>query len=138
LCRIIPLCEVFMNGKRLANRIIKECEKMGAEDVRLVDVRNRTPFFDFMVIATVDNTVLADAVLRQVTKAVRLENGVTTSIESSPESDWVVCDFGDTVFHVFVGADVRDRYDLESLWSPVARRHRSGSEGSTDGDSKEA
>lgn len=137
-CRIIPLCEVFMNGKRLANRIIKECEKMGAEDVKLVDVRNRTPFFDFLVIATVDNTVLADAVLRQVTKAVRLDNGVTTSIESSPESDWVVCDYGDTVFHVFVGADVRDRYDLESLWSPVARQKRRGTEERTEDDSKEA
>lgn len=126
-----------MNGKRLANRIIKECEKMGAEDVKLVDIRNRTPFFDFLVIATVDNTVLADAVLRQVTKAVRLDNGVTTSIESSPESDWVVCDYGDTVFHVFVGADVRDRYDLESLWSPVARRKRRGTEERTEDDSKE-
>jgi len=138
LCRTIPLCEVFMNGKRLANRIVRECEKMGAEDVQLVDVRNRTPFFDFMVIATVDNTVLADAVLRQVTKEIRLDDGVTTSMESSPESDWVVCDYGDTVFHVFVGADVRDRYDLESLWSPVARRRRGGTEGCAEGDSSEA
>lgn len=111
-----------MNGKRLANHIVRECEKMGAEDVKLVDVRIRTPFFDYMVIATVDNTVLADALLRQITKAVRLDEGVASSVESSPESDWVVCDYGDTVFHVFVGADVRDRYDLETLWSPHMRK----------------
>jgi ribosome-associated protein len=117
-----------MNGKRLANCIVRECEKMGAEDVKLVDVRNRTPFFDFMVIATVDNTVLADAVLRQVTEAVRLDPGVTASVESSPESDWVVCDYGDTVFHVFVGVDVRDRYDLESLWSAGKGHRRKGTE----------
>ena len=106
-----------MNGKRLANRIVNECEKMGAETVTLVDVRKRTPFFDFLVIATVDNTVLADALLRKVTKAVELDAGVTAFTESSPASDWVVCDYGDTVFHVFVGADVRERYDLEGLWS---------------------
>jgi ribosome-associated protein len=111
-----------MNGRRLANRIVKECEKMGAEDVKLFDVRIRTPFFDYMVIATVDNTVLADALLRQITKAAQLDEGITSSVESSPESDWVVCDYGDTVFHVFVGADVRDRYDLETLWSSHVRK----------------
>jgi len=113
-----------MNGKRLANRIVNECEKMGVEAVRLIDVRKRTPFFDFLVIATVDNTVLADALLRKVTKTVELDAGVATFTESSPASDWVVCDYGDTVFHVFVGADVRERYDLEGLWSQSLREGR--------------
>jgi ribosome-associated protein len=126
-----------MNGKRLANRIVKECEKMGAEDVRLVDVRSRTPFFDFLVIATVDNTVFADALLRQVAKAVQLDEGVPSLTESSPESDWVVCDYSDTVFHVFVGAEVRDHYDLEALWSPPARRGGKAPAEQTDEDADE-
>lgn len=113
-----------MNGKRLANRIVNECVKMGVEAVRLIDVRKRTPFFDFLVIATVDNTVLADALLRKMAKTVELDVGVTTFTESSPASDWVVCDYGDTVFHVFVGADVRERYDLEGLWSQSLREGR--------------
>ncbi len=112
-----------MNGKRLANRIVSECEKMGAESVRLIDVRKRAPFFDFLVIATVDNTVLADALLRKVAKAVKLDDGIVAFTESSPESDWVVSDYGDTVFHVFVSSDVREHYDLEGLWSsPPGRR----------------
>lgn len=106
-----------MNGKRLANRIVMECEKMGAEDVRLIDVRSRSPLFDFLVIVTVDNTVLADALLRRVLKEARPNVGAAVSVESGPESDWVVCDYGDTIFHVFVGGDVREYYDLESLWS---------------------
>ena len=113
-----------MNGKRLANRIVNECEKMGAEAVRLIDVRKRTPFFDFLVIATVDNTVLADALLRKMAKTVELDVGVTTFTESSPASDWVVCDYGDVVFHVFVGSEVRERYDLEGLWSQSRREGR--------------
>ena len=122
--RAICWCEVLMNGKRLANRIVNECVKMGVEAVRLIDVRKRTPFFDFLVIATVDNTVLADALLRKMAKTVELDVGVTTFTESSPASDWVVCDYGDTVFHVFVGADVRERYDLEGLWSQSLREGR--------------
>jgi ribosome-associated protein len=106
-----------MTGKRLANRIVKECEDMGAEGVTLIDVRKRTPFFDFMVIATVDNTVLADALLTRVARAVDPDRNTAFCVESRPESDWVVCDYGDTVFHVFVGAEVRDRYNLDALWS---------------------
>jgi len=122
--RAICWCEVLMNGKRLANRIVNECEKMGAEAVRLIDARKGAPFFDFLVIATVDNTVLADALLRKVAKAVELCAGVITLTESTPASDWVVCDYGDILFHVFVGADVREHYDLEGLWSPSLREGR--------------
>jgi len=107
---------------------------MGVEEVRLIDVRKRTPFFDFLVIATVDNTVLADALLRKMAKTVELDVGVTTFTESSPASDWVVCDYGDTVFHVFVGADVRKRYDLEGLWSRISR-HRAASAPGQDAES---
>jgi ribosome-associated protein len=123
-----------MNGKRLANRIVLESEKMGAEAVRLIDVRKRTPFFDFLVVATVNNTVLADALLRKVGKAVELDDGVATFTESTPASDWVVCDYGDIVFHVFVGSDVRQRYDLEGLWSHISR-HRAASTPSQDAES---
>lgn len=111
-----------MNGKRLANRIVNECEKMGAESVELIDVRKRAPLFDFLVIATVDNTVLADALLRRVMKTAKPDTGISVVTESAPESDWVVCDYGDVILHVFIGSDVRQRYDLEGLWSHIVRR----------------
>jgi ribosome-associated protein len=96
---------------------------MGAESVELIDVRKRAPLFDFLVIATVDNTVLADALLTKVMKTVKPDPGVSVVTESGPESDWVVCDYGDVVLHVFIGSDVRQRYDLEGLWSHISRRH---------------
>ena len=118
-----------MNGKRLTNAIVRECERMGVDGVTVLDVTGRTPFFDFLVLATVDNTVLADALLRNVHTKVRLDPGVAAFTESSPASDWVVCDFGDVLFHVFVGEEVRRRYDLEGLWQePRKRRSRTRSE----------
>jgi len=112
-----------MNGKRLANRIVNECEKMGAESVTLIDVRNRAPFFDFLVIATVDNTVLAGALLRKVAKAVDLDEAVVAFTESSPSSDWVVSDYGDTA-STCSWQRCAERYDLEGLWSPPPRKRR--------------
>lgn len=112
-----------MNGKRLANRIINECVKMGAEDVSLVDARKKTPFFDFIVIATVDNPVLAEAILRNVDKSVEPDPGVNVQTESSPDSNWFVLDYGDLLFHLFVGSEIRERYDLEALWSQTPHHH---------------
>ena len=76
-----------MNGKRLTNAIVRECERMGVDGVTVLDVTGRTPFFDFLVLATVDNTVLADALLRNVHTKVRLDPGVAAFTESSPASE---------------------------------------------------
>ena len=37
------------------------------------------------------------------------------SVDGTPESGWVLLDYGDVVVHLF-SADVRDYYDLEGLW----------------------
>ncbi len=112
-----------MNGKRLANRIVKECLSMGAEDLCVIDVRKKTPFFDFIVVATVDNAVLADAILRRLDRSIELDPGAVTRMESAAESTWFVLDFGDLFFHLFVGEEIRKRYDLEALWSETPRLH---------------
>lgn len=41
--------------------------------------------------------------------------------EGTPESGWVLLDYGDVVVHVFKGDD-REVFDLERLWSDVPRR----------------
>ena len=41
--------------------------------------------------------------------------------EGTPESGWVLLDYGDVVVHVFHG-EQREVFDLERLWSDVPRR----------------
>ena len=37
------------------------------------------------------------------------------SVDGTPESGWVLLDYGDVVVHLFED-DVREYYDLEGLW----------------------
>lgn len=41
--------------------------------------------------------------------------------EGTPQSGWVLLDYGDVVVHVFHAED-RDVFDLERLWADVPRR----------------
>lgn len=41
--------------------------------------------------------------------------------EGTPESGWMLLDYGDVVFHVF-HPETRSVFDLERLWSDVPRR----------------
>lgn len=109
-----------MNGKRLANRIVIECERMGAEDVQLLDVRKRTALFDFIIVVSVDNSVLAGAILARLDKVLAAGSQNPVRHEAPADARWIASDYGDTLFHLFVGGDIRSHYDLESLWSSRA------------------
>lgn len=42
------------------------------------------------------------------------------NVEGTPDSGWVLLDYGDFVVHVF-RADVREFYDLDRLWADAPR-----------------
>jgi ribosome-associated protein len=46
-------------------------------------------------------------------------NRLPYSVEGTPESGWVLMDYGDVVVHLF-SQDQREYYDIEGLWSNVA------------------
>jgi ribosome-associated protein len=54
---------------------------------------------------------LADGVLEKV----RLEQNKKGRKEGSPETGWIIIDYGDIVVHIF-DSDLRKYYKLEELW----------------------
>ena len=71
---------------------------------------------DYFVICTGNS----DRQLRALADGVRLQvkekfNKLPASIEGTPESGWMLMDYGDTVVHLFQ-EDKRRYYDLEGMW----------------------
>lgn len=88
-----------------------------AENIRVLDVSDVSTIADYFVIATGNATphlrALADEVdiaCKNEKKAKLLRRGGT------PESGWVVLDFGIVVVHLMTPA-LREFYTLEQLWS---------------------
>ena len=96
-----------MTGEGLAADLAKTLEDNKAADVKIYDVRGKSGFTDFFVVATGAAAPHLKALVRELPKAHR--------ISGDPDSGWIVADYIDVVVHVF-SAEARAYYALEKLW----------------------
>ena len=90
--------------------------KMGS-DILLLDISDITLIADYFVIATAESSRQLKAIVDDIQEQVRKEYGKKPlAVEGTPESGWMVLDYGSIVVHLFSEAQ-RNRYQLEKLWS---------------------
>jgi ribosome-associated protein len=86
-----------------------------ASDIVLLDVRGVSGFADYMVIMSANSArqvrALADELEDQVVKG----KWPIHHREGTPDSGWILLDFGDLVVHVFSETQ-REFYRLEQVW----------------------
>lgn len=100
-----------------AHQIIEVFEAHKAEDIVLLDIQGLSVMCDYFVICsgTSDRQLkaLADAVVDVIDGKRR---NLLQNYAKVAQSGWILIDLGDVVVHIFT-PEVRDYYDLESLWS---------------------
>lgn len=90
--------------------------RMG-EDILLLDLAEVTFIADYFIIATGLSDRQLQAMAEAVREQLREEHGIRhISTEGTPESGWMLLDYGGVVVHLFSPAQ-RERYQLEKLWS---------------------
>ena len=110
-----------MDSKRLAQLCREFADNKKAEDIVVLDVRKLSSVTDFFVIATGTSEPHLRAILNEVTDRLREEHDVRPrAVDGTVQGAWVVLDFFDVIVHL-MRADVRERYDLESLWGDAPR-----------------
>ena len=87
-----------------------------ASDIVVLDIASVSDFADYFVIISVESTRQMRALVEDIEHELEEKGGVRHHREGSPESGWMLLDFGDVVIHVF-GVDERQFYNLESAWS---------------------
>jgi ribosome-associated protein len=87
-----------------------------AEDVVLLDLRDKGTYADFLVICSGINERQLEAVADSVEESLRAAGQRLIGAEGGRGGRWVLLDFGDVVVHVF-HPEERAHYDLEGLWS---------------------
>jgi ribosome-associated protein len=95
-------------------------EKQALEPV-LLDVRGLCSYTDYLLILGGRTARQVKAVAEAILRGMRSEGYKPFGSEGLDEARWVLLDFGDVVIHVFQ-EDLRDFYDLESLWVDAKRR----------------
>lgn len=90
-------------------------DKKGS-DITLLDLREQAVFADYFLICNGENDRQLRAMANSVAQDAKQKGkALAKSIEGSPESGWVLVDFGDLLVHLF-SPNMRHYYDLEGLW----------------------
>ncbi|MCB1393724.1 MULTISPECIES: ribosome silencing factor [unclassified Nitrobacter] len=95
--------------------ILSRLEDMKAEEIVTIDLRGKSAFSDYMVIATGRSNRHVGAVAENVAKGLKDTGVKKIHIEGMPNCDWVLIDSGDVIVHIF-RPEVREFYNLERLW----------------------
>jgi ribosome-associated protein len=110
-----------MDSKKLARLCRDFADNKKAENIVILDVRKLSSVTDFFVIASGTSEPHLRAIVEEITDLLREEHGVRPiRTDGSVRGAWVVLDFFDVIVHV-MRQDVRNHYDLESLWGDAAR-----------------
>lgn len=94
-----------------------------AEDVRMLDIRDRAGFADYFILATGRSVIQARAVADSVVEAGEGKWGAPLRTEGYNDGSWILVDYGPVIVHVFT-PQAREFYDLERLWGKPAPQTR--------------
>jgi ribosome-associated protein len=94
-----------------------------ARDIAMLDVRALCSFADYFVICTGDTKRHIEAIWQGIDEVLRAKDVVPHHNEGTPDSGWMLADFGSVIVHIFAPLE-RDYYQLDKLWDkaiPVVR-----------------
>src|SRR5262249_27820330 len=110
-----------MDSRKLALLCRELADNKKAEDIVILDVRELSSVTDYFVIASGTSEPHLRAIVDEITDKLRDEHHLRPkSVDGTLRTAWVVLDFFDVIVHVMRG-DVRERYDLETLWGDAPR-----------------
>ncbi len=118
-----------MDSRRLALLCRKLADDKKAENIVILDVRELSSVTDYFVIAAGTSEPHLRAIVDEITDRLREDYGLRPkAIDGTIRAAWVVLDYFDVIVHL-MRQDVRERYDLETLWGDAPRvkpRKRAG------------
>ncbi|MBC8098670.1 MAG: ribosome silencing factor [Armatimonadetes bacterium] len=110
-----------MDSLEFARYLVQVAEDKKAQDILLMDLRPDAVIADFFVICTGNSDRQLRALSDNLREQIKLQyQTLPFATEGTPESGWVLLDYGDVVVHIF-SEEKREFYDLEGLWRATSK-----------------
>lgn len=94
-----------------------------ASDILMLDISDVSDFADYFVIMSVESARQMRALAEDLEHALEANGCRRHHREGSPDSGWMLLDFGDLVIHIF-GVEEREFYNIEAVWDEAAEMVR--------------
>ena len=107
----------MLDSLDLARQIADILVEKQAEDILILDLRALTPITDYFVICTGTSQRQLRALQQTIIESLKQGEAhlKAAGVEGTPESGWLLLDYGDVIVHLFE-AETRAYYRLEELW----------------------
>jgi ribosome-associated protein len=110
-----------MDSRKLALLCRELADNKKAEDIVILDVRKLSSVTDYFVIAAGTSEPHLRAIVDEIVDELKEEYDLRpNAIDGTFHAAWVVLDYFDVIVHV-MRKDVREKYDLETLWGDAPR-----------------
>jgi ribosome silencing factor RsfS/YbeB/iojap len=110
-----------MDSRKLALLCRELADNKKAEDPVVLDVHALSCVTDYFVIASGSSEPHLRAIVNEIDDTLREDYHLRPrAVDGTCQAAWVVMDYFDVIVHV-MRQDVRDRYDLETLWGDAPR-----------------
>lgn len=110
-----------MDSKKLAQLCRELADNKKAEDLLVLEVKDISSITDYFVLASGSSEPHLRAISEEITRALKDDHGISPrAVDGNLQTGWLVMDFFDVIVHI-MRKDVRERYDLESLWGDAPR-----------------
>ena len=110
-----------MDSKKLALICRELADDKKAENIVVLDVKKVSSITDYFVIASGSSEPHLRAISDEVIDKLRDDYNLRPrAIDGNLQAAWLVLDYFDVIVHI-MRSDVRERYDLESLWGDAPR-----------------
>lgn len=112
-----------LSSEDLRELVTTVLEDAKAENLQTFDLRSRSSFAEYMVIASGQSSRHVKAMADRLTQRAKAVGHAPLGVEGEGGSDWVLVDLNDVVIHLML-PNARAFYNLEKLWGvdEAARR----------------
>ena len=110
-----------MDSKKLALLCREFADNKKAENIAVLDVRELSSVTDYFVIASGTSEPHLRAITDEISESLREDSDIhPRAVDGTFQTGWIVLDYFDVIVHV-MRQEVRERYDLETLWGDAPR-----------------
>jgi ribosome-associated protein len=110
-----------MDSRKLALLCRELADNKKAENIVILDVNELSSVTDYFVIASGTSEPHLRAIIDEIKDKLREDYQVSPrAVDGTLNAAWVVLDYFDVIVHI-MRQDVRERYDLETLWGDAPR-----------------
>lgn len=110
-----------IDTKKKISVICNAADERKAEDIVVMDMKDKSSMGDYFIIMSAPSTMRAKAIVDNIEVAMEAQGLRTLHKEGLADGVWVLMDYGEVLVHVFYH-EMRDFYALEKLWGDAPRK----------------